>query len=138
LAKNLGYPRGIQAGLQYLGEALVKARDPAASEPVFLESLAMSEDMGQSLEMAGTLTHIASAYAQTGKETGAIELLASVLADPSAEKAQLAEETTIGDTARELLDQLRGLVDVESFEEARLSGSSVSVQVAAKQLLADS
>ncbi len=138
LAKNLGDPRGIQAGLPYLGEALVKAGDPAASEPVFLESLAMSEDMGQSLEMAATLTHIASAYAQTEKETEAIELLASVLADPSAIKSQLAEETTIGDTARELLDQLRGSVDAVSFEEARLRGSSVSVQVAAKQLLAES
>jgi len=138
LAKNLGYPRGIQAGLQYLGEALVKAGDPAASEPVFLESLAMSEDMGQSVEMVATLTHIASAYAQTGKETRAIELLAAVLADPSAEKAQLAEESTVGDTARELLDRLRGSVDADSFKEARLRGSSVSVQVAAKQLLADS
>ena len=138
LAKDLGYPRGIQAGLQYLGEALVKAGDPDASEPVLLESLAMSEDMGQSLEMAGTLMRIASAYTQTGKATEAIELLASVLADPSAEKAQLAEESTIGDTARELLDQLRRSVDADSLEEARLRGSSVSVQVAAKQLLADS
>ncbi len=94
--------------------------------------------MGQSLEMAGTLTHIASAYAQTEKETEAIELLASVLADPSAEKSQLAEETRIGDTAQELFDQLRGSVDADSFEEARLRGSSVSVQVAAKHLLADS
>jgi hypothetical protein len=98
----------------------------------------MSEDMGQSLEMAGTLMRIASAYAQTGKETDAVELLASVLADPSAGKAQLAEESTIGDTARELLDQLGGSVDAVSFEEARLRGSSVSVQVAAKQLLAES
>jgi hypothetical protein len=138
LAKDLGYPRGIQAGLQYLGEALVKADDPAASEPVLLESLAMSEDMGQSLEMAGTLMRIASAYAQTEKETEAIELLASVLADPSTEKAQLAEETTVANTAQQLLDQLRGSVDAGSFEEARLRGSSVSLQVAAKQLLAKS
>jgi predicted ATPase/class 3 adenylate cyclase len=138
LAKNLGYPRGIQAGLQYLGEALVKAGDPAASEPVFLESLAMSEDMGQSLEMAGTLMRIASAYAQTGKESRAVELLASVLADPSAEKPQLAEESTVGDTAQELLDQLRGSVDAGSFEEARARGAAVSVQVAAKQLLSES
>jgi len=138
LAKNLGYPRGIQAGLQYLGEALVTAGDPAASEPVLLESLAMSEDMGQSLEMAGTLTRIASAYSRTGKETRAIELLASVLADPSAEKAQLAEESTVGDTSRELLDELRGSVDAGSFEEARLRGAAVSVQVAAKQVLAES
>jgi predicted ATPase/class 3 adenylate cyclase len=138
LAKNLGYPRGIQAGLQYLGEALVKAGDPGASEPVFLESLAMSEDMGQSLEMAGTLMRIATAYAQTGKETKAIEVLASVLADPSAEMAQLAEESTVADTAQELLHQLRGSVDAASFEEARVRGAAVSVQVAAKQLLTES
>jgi hypothetical protein len=97
----------------------------------------MSEDMGQSLEMAGTLMRIASSYAQTGKETEAVALLASVLADPSAEKALLAEEATVADTAQELLDQLRGSVDAVSFEEARLRGSSVTVQVAAKQLLAE-
>ena len=98
----------------------------------------MSEDMGQSLEMAGTLVRIASAYAQTGKETRAIELLASVLADPSTEKAQLAEETTVANTAQQLLGRLRGSIDAVGFEEARLRGSSVSVQVAAKQLLAES
>jgi tetratricopeptide (TPR) repeat protein len=138
LAKNLGYPRGIQAGLQYLGEALVKAGDPGASEPVFLESLAMSEDMGQSLEMAGTLTRLASAYAQTGEEAKAVEILASVLADPSTDAAQLAEESTVADTAQELLDQLSDTIDADRFEEARVRGASVAVQIAAKQLLTES
>ncbi len=138
IAKDLGYPRGIQAGLQYLGEALVEAGDPGASEPVFLESLAMSEDMGQSLEMAGTLTRLASAYAQTGEEAKAVEILASVLADPSTEASQLAEESTVADTAQELLDQLRDLIDADRFEDARVRGASVSVQVAAKELLTES
>lgn len=137
MAKEIGYRRGIQAGLQYLGEALVNAGDPGASEPVFLESLAMSEDMGQSLEMAGTLSRLASAYSQTGQERKAVEILASVLADPSTSTAQLAEESTVAATAQSLFDQLRETLDGDTFEVARARGSALSVQVTAKQLLTD-
>lgn len=137
MAKEIGYRRGIQAGLLYLGEALVNAGDPGASEPVFLESLAMSEDMGQSLEMAGTLSRLASAYSQTGQERKAVEILASVLADPSTSTAQLAEESTVAATAQSLFDQLRETLDGDTFEVARARGSALSVQVTAKQLLTD-
>lgn len=135
LAKDIGYRRGIQAGLQYLGEALANAGDAEESEPIFLESLAMSEDMGQSLEMAGTLSRLASAYSQMGQEEKAVEILASVLADPSTETSLLAEESTVAATAQSLFDQLQESLDDASFEAATARGSALSVQVAAKQLL---
>ncbi|HVR79485.1 MAG TPA: adenylate/guanylate cyclase domain-containing protein [Acidimicrobiia bacterium] len=137
LAKQIGYRRAIQAGLQYLGEALVNAGDAGASETVFLESLAMSEDMGQSLEMAGTLSRLASAYSQTGQEQKAVEILASVLADPSTATSLLAEESTVAATAQSLLDQLRDSLDGDTFEDARARGSALPIQVTAKQLLID-
>jgi tetratricopeptide (TPR) repeat protein len=137
LAKDIGYRRGIQAGLQYLGEALVNAGDARASEAAFLESLAMSEDMGQSLEMAGTITRLASAYSKTGQEEKAVEVLASVLADPSTETSLLAEESTVAATARHLLDELRNSINGDTFEAACARGAALPVQVTAKQLLTD-
>jgi predicted ATPase len=137
LAKEIGYRRAIQAGLQYLGEALVNAGDFAESETAFLESLAVSEDMGQSLEVAGTLTRLASAYSQTGQEEKAVEVLASVLADPSTATALLAEESTVAATAQDLLDELRSSLSANTFEAACARGSALSVQVTAKQLLAN-
>ncbi|MEX0797756.1 MAG: adenylate/guanylate cyclase domain-containing protein [Acidimicrobiia bacterium] len=135
LAEDIGYRRGIQAGLQYLGEALVSAGDPGASESAFLRSLAMSEDMGQSIEMAGTLSRLASAYSQTGQEEKAVEVLASVVADPSTGTSLLAEESTVADAAQQLLDQLRDSMESDSFDAAWARGSALSVQVTAKQLL---
>ncbi|MEX2134589.1 MAG: hypothetical protein WEB67_10645, partial [Acidimicrobiia bacterium] len=135
LAEDIGYRRGIQAGLQYLGEALVSAGDAGASESAFLRSLAMSEDMGQSIEMAGTLSRLASAYSQTGQEEKAVEVLASVVADPSTGTSLLAEESTVADAAQQLLDQLRDSMESDSFDAAWARGSALSVQVTAKQLL---
>lgn len=135
MAKDIGYRRGIQAGLHYLGEALVNGGDAGASETALLESLAMSEDMGQSLEMAGTLSRLASAYSQTGQEEKAVQVLASVLADPSTETSLLGEESTVADAAQQLLHQLRDSLEGDTFDTAWARGSALSVQVAAKQLL---
>jgi hypothetical protein len=93
--------------------------------------------MGQSLEVAGTLTRLASAYSQTGQEEKAVEVLASVLADPSTATALLAEESTVAATAQDLLDDLRSSLSANTFEAACARGSALSVQVTAKQLLAN-
>ena len=66
-----------------------------------------------------------------------MEILASVLADPSTATSLLAEESTVAATAQSLLDQLQGSLDGATFEDARARGSALPIQVTAKQLLID-
>lgn len=96
----------------------------------------MPEEMGQVLEMAGILARVAKARAATGREEEAVMILASVIADQASERPLLAEESSIGDAATELMDQVGTELDPETLARAKALGTAKSIEVTTKELLA--
>ena len=135
-AKEIGYRRVTQTGLQLLGETQIAAGEFEAAQATFLETLAMSEEMGSTLEMADTLVSIALVQTEVGEKEEAVAILASVLADPVSGRSTRLESTPVSDTAAELLARLEQELDEESHTAAYTRGSAKSLEVAARELLA--
>ena len=90
-AKEIGYRRATQAGLQFLGEAQLSVDEFDAADTSFLESLAMSDEMSQVVEKAGLLTRVAQVRAKVEKTDEAVAILASVISDPISNQSMLVE-----------------------------------------------
>jgi tetratricopeptide (TPR) repeat protein len=135
-AKEIGYRRVIQTALQYLGEAHVGAGELEAAEAAFLEALAMSEQMGSVLEMAGTLSSVAQVRMEMGEKENAVAILASVLADPVSGRSTRLENVPVSEMATELLAELDQELDAETYAAAYARGRAKSLEVAVKELLA--
>ncbi len=135
-AKEIGYRRVIQTALQYLGEAHVGAGELEAAEAAFLEALAISEQMGSVLEMAGTLSSVAQVRMEMGEKENAVAILASVLADPVSGRSTRLENVPVSEMATELLAELDQELDAETYAAAYARGGAKSLEVAVKELLA--
>ncbi len=136
-AKEIGYRRAIQAGLQYLGEAQLSVDDFDAADASFLESLAMSEEMGQVVERVGLLTRVARVRAKVGKTEEAVAILASVLGDPISRQSLLVDNISITDMTTTLLAGLEQELGPEDYAAASARGNARTVEVTAKELLAN-
>lgn len=136
LTKEIGYRRAIQGGLQYLGDAHVAAGDPEAAGENFLEGLAMAQEMGQVLEMAGMLIRVAQVRVATGKVEEAVTILASVAGDPASGRSLIAESTPVSELARGVLTELGTQLDPKRFSAAQASGTAKTVEIMAKEILA--
>jgi len=134
-SKEIGYRRVTETALQYLGEAQVDAGELGAAEAAFLESLAMSEQMGSILEMADTLASVARVRTDMGDEEAAVAILASVLADPVSSRSTRFENISVSETATELLAKLEQELDPGIYAAAHARGSAKSLGVTAKELL---
>ena len=135
LARDLGYPRAMQIGSQGLGEAHAAAGELDAADEAFLESLALSEQMGLAREMAGMMAKIAGVRAEMGKAEDAVEILASVLADPSSGQQLVTESAPISQMAEEALSKLKEELHPDAYAAAYARGSARSIEVGAKELL---
>ena len=136
LARELGYPRAMQIGSPGLGEAHAAAGELDAADEAFLESLALSEQMGLVREMAGMMTRVAGVRAAMGQAEGAVEILASVLADPSSRQQLVTENVSIEQMAGEALAPLEEELDSGAYAAAYLRGSAKSIEASAPELLA--
>ena len=135
-SKEIRYRRVRQLALQYLGDAQVAEGDIEAADAVLLESLAMSEEMGQVLETAGLLARLARVRSEAGKQEEAVAILASVLADPASSHSMIVENIPIGEAATELLVKLEKDIDPQTYAAAYARGRARSLDVTAKELLA--
>jgi predicted ATPase/class 3 adenylate cyclase len=136
-AKEIGYRRAIQTGLQILGEAQLSVDDFDAADASFLESLAMSEEMGQTVEKVGLLTRVAQVRAKVGKTEEAVTILASVLGDPISDQSLLIDNISITEMTTTLLKILEKELGQEGYAAAYARGNTRTVEVTAKELLAN-
>ena len=136
-ANEIGFRRMTQMALQQLGEAYLGADELGEAEAAFLESLAMSEETGLALEIAGAVTTVARVRARMGQQEEAVAILASVLADPINRQTMIYDNDSIADLATELLAEIGQKMHSDQFAAARARGSAIPLQVTAKQLLSD-
>ncbi|MGA7280671.1 MAG: hypothetical protein WBZ40_02705, partial [Acidimicrobiia bacterium] len=138
-SKEIGFRRMTQMGLRQLGDAYFAIDEMEAAEAADLESLAMSEEMGMVMEMAGMVATIASIRTRMGKLEEAVELLASVLTDEWSQRAliysEIYSDDSIEQMARGFLTELSDQLDEPTFEAARARGAARSLEVTVKELL---
>lgn len=136
-AREIGFRRMTQMALQQLGEAHLAGGELEAAERAFVQSLAMSEETGLALEIAGAVTTVARVRARMGRREEAVALLASVLADPINRQTMIYDNDTVADLANQLLAEIGNEMEPETFSAARARGAAIPLDVTAKQLLSE-
>lgn len=134
-ATRIGFPRAMQVSLMGLGEANLTAGDLAAAEAAFVESLRVAERTGMVLEMLTAVLRIAQVFAAGERQREAVEMLATVIAEPASDYQMFGESTSIKSAASEELELLRGSMDPDEYERALGDGSSMTYRTVAKGLI---
>jgi hypothetical protein len=134
-ATELGYLRGIHVNLDGLGGAHLAAGDLAAAEVAFIESLAAAEQMSMVREMLGMIAKIAGVRALTGRSIDAVELNATVVADPGSTQRFLGEKATIRENASAALVDLQEQLDPDEYAAAHARGTSTPYDITTIKLI---
>jgi class 3 adenylate cyclase/tetratricopeptide (TPR) repeat protein len=134
--RDLGYIRGTMVELEGLGEANVAAGQFEAAEQAFIEGMATADKMGMVKDMLAMMTKIAKLRAVMGLPAEAVELLATVLAQPINAQQPLTDSTPIKESAARALHDLRDALGPEERSAALARGTSTPFEVAAKKLMA--
>ena len=132
LSRSLGFQRTLQFGLQGLGDAKAAAGDHEQALDAFLECLAASYEMGAVVEVAGLLTRIAVVHVEMGRHEKAIEILASVLADPVRNQKMINETESIDTLATRAMASAEDQLDCDAAESARTKGANTPLSEAAR------
>ena len=133
-ARKLGSLRPMQIALFGLGDARLEAGDPTGAQRAFVESLSAAERTGMVAEMLATIVRIAKAMAADGQTRGAVELLATVEAEPDSVSQFFIESEAIKVTASAALGDLEPLLDDVEFVELRARGARRHYRDVVKEL----
>ena len=80
------------------------------------------------------MTKVAKVRAHQGNLTGAVELLASVLVEPTSTRQPFTDSTPINEAATTLLSDLETKLDPEVYAAAYAKGAACPYDVAVRQL----
>ncbi len=134
-SREIGYRRGTMVALEGLGQANLAAGELEASETAFIESLGAAEEMGMVADMLGMIAKVANVRGLMSRHAEAVELLATVLAEPMRSQSTISDTITIEEMATEWLDGLEEQLDLSEFSAARSRGTAKPYEVATKELL---
>jgi predicted ATPase/class 3 adenylate cyclase len=133
--REIGYRRGLMVGLEGLGQANFAAGELEAAETAFIESLAAAEEMGMIPDMLGMIVKVAKVRGLMTRYVSAVELLATVLAEPMSSQSTMSDTITIEEMATASLNELKENVEPEELSAAKSRGTSTPYDVATKELL---
>jgi predicted ATPase/class 3 adenylate cyclase len=135
--RKVSYVRGIMVSLEGLGEANVAAGRLDAAEHAFIEGIAAAEQMGMVRDMLNMMTKVAKVWGQRGQPLEAVELLATVLAEPTSVYQPFTDTTPINEAASAALSELEGELAPEAYASAFARGSERPYYAAADRLIGD-
>ena len=134
-ADAIGYRRGKVVALEGLGDARAAAGLYADAEAAFAEGIKLAEQMGMVRDLLGMMTKTAAARAAAGRDAEAVELLATVCAEPVSSQQLFTAEIPIRDMAHSVLADIRGRLDAHEFVAAEKRGAARPYDAAAKELI---
>lgn len=137
-SRQLGYRRGLAVALHSLGQASLAVGDLDGAEKAFIEAAATCEQIGMVVDMIGLIANVARARAMMGRKGEAVELLATVLADPLSEQQGIMDNVRIADLASEWLEELRSEMEPGLFTESRARGTARPYEAAIQDLTSPS
>lgn len=122
-AEEIGYMRGVQVSSLGLGESNIAAGNLEEAETAFLTSLAAAEQVSMVREMLGLVTKCATVRAYMGSAEEAVEMLATVLAEPASNQQLFTDDVPIDQFAKETLDEIEKDLDPDVFAAAYSRGT---------------
>jgi predicted ATPase/class 3 adenylate cyclase len=134
-AKRLGYRRGLAVALHSLGHAKVAAGDAEGAERAFLEAVEACDRIGMIVDMIGLIANVARVRGQMGKKIEAVELLATVAAEPLSTQRGIMDNVAVAELVPGWLDELRAEMEPSEFSDAEERGRARPYEVAAKELI---
>ena len=133
--REVSYVRGTVVSMEGLGEANVAAGRLDAAATAFIEGIASAERMGMVGDVLRMMTKTAGVRALQGRPTEAVELLATVLAEPASSGMPFTGGEINSDAAAAALSNLEAEIEPADFAAASERGSARPYVVAAKELL---
>ena len=134
-ARELGYLRGVQVASAGLGQVNVAAGNFEAAETAYIEGLAAAEQMSMIREMLGMVTMCAKVRGAIGQQSEAVEMLATVLAEPASAQQLFTDESPINQIATETLEDIEKDLDPVEYSDAYSRGSTRTYDVLVKNVL---
>jgi predicted ATPase len=134
-AREIRYPRGLVIAQEVTGDANVAVKHYSDAEAAYVDGLRTAETMGMVRDMLGLMSKIAQLWASTGKKAEAVELLATVCADPISNQQAFSGTTSIREGALSALEGIRADLGDSAYESAFQLGSSTSFDAAVNILV---
>ncbi|MGD2078379.1 MAG: adenylate/guanylate cyclase domain-containing protein, partial [Chloroflexota bacterium] len=135
-AQSINFRRGLQYTYTNLGNVSYAIQEYQEAEEYYLQSLAISDETGQTREMLSNCYAIARVWAAIGRIGEAVELLAVILKHPGREQHGHFRSTTIQDDAERLRVELEGAVAAEEFQAAWQRGQTAELDAVVAEILA--
>ena len=131
----LGYRRGRMTGLGSLAYAQMTAGRLDDAERTFIEAVEVADEMSIVVEILGWMAAAAQVMQLAGKNAEAVELLASIAAEPQSGGQTISETVSVAERAQVVLDHAKNEMSGEEFETAYARGAATSYETAAKSLI---
>jgi predicted ATPase/class 3 adenylate cyclase len=135
LCREISFVRGTMVSMDGLGEAYVSAGKLESAEAAFLEGMATAGKMGMVRDMLSMMTKVAKVWMLQGRYVEAVELLTTVLGEPTSVQKPFTDDVPINETASAALSNLENMLDEEAFGAAQLRGMERSYDAAAREML---
>ena len=133
--REISYVRGTVVSMEGLGMANVSAGKFDAATTAFIEGMASAQRMGMVGDVLSMMTKVAGVRANQGRPGEAVELLATVLAEPASANMPYTDPQPNNETAAAALSELEAAMDSAEYAAAFERGSARPYDVAAKELL---
>ena len=130
------YVRGTVVSMEGLGEANLAAGRLEGAATAFIEGMASAERMGMVADVLNMMSKVAGVRARQGRDEDAVELLATVMAEPASSLMPFTGTTSIRDSSEVELAQLRDGMDAAVYSAAYERGAALPYDVVAKELVA--
>jgi predicted ATPase/class 3 adenylate cyclase len=137
LCREVSYVRGTVVSMEGLGEANVAAGKLDAAATAFIDGMASAEQMGMVGDVLSMMRKVAGVRALQGRPMEAVELLATVLAEPASAHMPFTDPQPNREPAAATLSELEDAMDAGEYAAAFERGSARPYDVAAKELLGD-
>ncbi len=134
-ATDINYPRGMVVAQEVVGDANAAVERFPEAEDAYIDSIRTAETMGMLRDMLGMMAKLAGVWSSTGRKIEAVELLATVCADPVSTQQMFSGSASIRDNALEALESIRPELGESDYESAFDKGSSTSFDSAVNALL---
>lgn len=135
--REIKYRRGTMVALEALGKANLAAGNLAAARRAFVESIEVAERMGMIADVLSLTAKVGNVEGLMGDLESAVELLATVLAEPMSSAQTMSDTEPIALLASRPLEEFHGMMDPDIFEAAHERGAARPYETAVKELLAE-
>ncbi len=125
-AEAIQYPRGSVVAHEMMGDTNLSLERFEAAEAAYVDSIRTAETMGMIREMLGIMVKISQTRVSVGRNAEAVEMLATVAANPISTEQVFTESISIRENANAVLDDIRTGLGEAEYTDAYERGTSAS------------